>query len=65
MCNMDNNEIIYQLTVEDFQKIAKENLNRELTRDEIEKVLEFVAERIPWYDLIGDGIQELVEETQN
>ena len=65
MCDMDNTEILYQLTVEDFQKVAEENLNRVLTRDEIEKVLAFVSERIPWYDLICNGIQELGEESPN
>ena len=57
---MDKNEVLYQLTVEDFQNIAIENLNRELSNEEIQKVADWVADRIPWYDLIDNGITKLI-----
>lgn len=57
---MDKNEILYQLNVEDFQNVAIENINRELTDEEIQKVADWVADRIPWYDLIDNGITELL-----
>jgi len=57
---MDKNEVLYQLTVEDFQNIAFENIDRELSDEEIKKVADWVADRIPWYDLIDGGITELI-----
>jgi hypothetical protein len=58
---MDNNKILYQLTVEDFQNVAMEILDRELTADEIKKIADRVADNIPWYDLIANGISEFIE----
>ena len=57
---MDKNEVLYQLTVEDFQNIALENIERELSDEEVKKVADWVADRIPWYDLIDNGITELI-----
>ena len=57
---MNKNEVLYQLTVEDFQNIAIENINRELSDEEIQKVAVWVTDRIPWYDLIDNGITEII-----
>jgi len=55
---MKKSEILYQLSVEDFQNVALEKLGRELNSEELGKVAEWVADRIPWYDLIDEGIAD-------
>jgi len=50
------NKTIYKLSVKDIQQVAKENYGRELTADEIEKVIEPIGDSIPWYDTIDNTI---------
>lgn len=50
------NKTIYKLTVTDIQQVAKEVYGRELTIDEIEKVIEPVGDSISWYDIIDEAI---------
>ena len=57
---MKKNKAIYQLTVEDIQTVAIEELDRELTDDEIKKLIDPIAERISWYDAISDSIREAI-----
>jgi hypothetical protein len=54
-------EIIYQITVEDLQEVANQELERKLTSEEIELVKEKIAERIPWYDAIADSISDTLK----
>lgn len=55
-CKM--NKIIYQLTIEDIQEVAMQELERELSAKEIKKLIDPIAEKIPWYDVIADAINE-------
>jgi hypothetical protein len=55
-------KIIYQLTIEDIQHVALQELDRELTKEEIKKLTDPIAEKIPWYDAIADSINELIRE---
>ncbi len=55
---MNLNKIIYQLTVEDIQNVAEQELDRLLTKEEIELILDPIAEKIDWYDAISDSIIE-------
>lgn len=48
--------IVYSLNVEDIQTVAREELERELTSKEIEKIEDTVAENIDWYGAILDAI---------
>lgn len=48
--------IIYSLNVEDVQTVALEELDRELTMKEIEKIEDTIAENIDWYGAILDAI---------
>lgn len=57
-------EIIYQLRVEDIQEVAVQELDRELTKEEIEKLIDPIADRIPWYDAIADAINENIAGDQ-
>jgi hypothetical protein len=50
--------IIYSLTIEDIQTVANEEIGRDLSSEEIEKILEPIAEKINWYDAIADSINE-------
>jgi hypothetical protein len=52
------NKIIYQLTIEDVQEVAMQELERELSAKEIKKLIDPIAEKIPWYDVIADAINE-------
>ena len=55
----DKNEIVYSLSIEDIQMVATQEMDRELTDDEIEKVKNLIGERISWYDVIFNSIQEI------
>lgn len=57
-------KIIYQLTVADIQNVAMQELDRELTADEIELVSERVAYYIPWYDAISEAISEKIKDVK-
>ncbi|KKS38955.1 MAG: hypothetical protein A3G49_04400 [Candidatus Sungbacteria bacterium RIFCSPLOWO2_12_FULL_41_11] len=50
------NKTIYKLTVTDIQQVAKETYGRRLTKNEIEKVIEPIGDRISWYDVIDEAI---------
>jgi ATP-dependent protease Clp ATPase subunit len=60
---MNVNKIIYQLTVEDVQKVALDMLDRKLSAREIKSIIERIAEQIPWYDAIANSISELYKAT--
>ncbi len=53
---MKNNKIIYSLCIEDIQDVANEELERNLTQNEIEKVIEGIEENSNWYDAITNAI---------
>ena len=50
------NKTIYKLSITDIQQVAKETYGRRLTADEIEKVIEPIGDRIYWYDIIDEAI---------
>lgn len=53
------NKILYQLTTEDFQNIAVEEIGRKLSAKETEKVLGSVEKRIAWHSIIADSLTEI------
>jgi hypothetical protein len=55
----DKNAIVYSLNIEDIQTVAIQEIDRELTEDEIEKVKDLIGEKINWYDAILNSIIEL------
>jgi hypothetical protein len=57
---MKNNKIIYSLNITDVQIVALEELNRKLTKEEIELVIDKIGEKINWHDVISDSINEIV-----
>jgi hypothetical protein len=52
------NKIVYQLTIEDIQEVAIQELDRELTQEEINTLIDPIAEKISWYDAIADSIND-------
>jgi len=58
---MENkNDIVYSLNIEDIQTVAIQEIDRELTEDEIEKVKDLIGEKINWYDAILNSISEKI-----
>ncbi len=55
-------ELIYSLNLEDIQTVSRQTLERELTPEEIAKIIEIVPERINWYDAIETAILETIPE---
>ncbi|WP_207687282.1 hypothetical protein [Desulfonema limicola] len=54
----DKNDIIYSLSISDIQTVAFQELDRELTGDEIEAIKDLIGEKINWYDSIFNSIIE-------
>jgi hypothetical protein len=57
----DKNDIVYSLNIEDIQTVAIQEMDRELTDDEIEKVKDLIGEKINWYDAILNSIIEKID----
>ncbi|MCL5612378.1 MAG: hypothetical protein M1485_07500 [Chloroflexi bacterium] len=58
----DKNDIVYSLNIQDIQTVATQEIDRELTDNEIERVIDLIADRISWYDAINAAIIELIVE---
>ena len=54
------NETIYVLVKEDIQNVAHQEIGRDLTSDEIQKIKDSIADKIDWYDAIADTINETI-----
>ena len=61
MKNQNKEEIIYSLNITDIQTVAEQEIERELTNNEIEKIKDSIAEKIDWYGAIADSISEKIE----
>lgn len=57
---MNNEEIIYSINIEDIQTVANQELERDLSVAEIEKIKDGIGERIGWYDAIANMIDEVL-----
>jgi hypothetical protein len=56
----DTNDIVYSLNIEDIQTVAIQEMDRELTDDEIDMVKDLIGEKIDWYDPILNSIIEKI-----
>lgn len=54
-------EVIYSLNVEDIQSVALQEIDRDLTGEEIENLKDSLAENINWYDAIAIAISQMVD----
>jgi predicted transcriptional regulator len=55
-------EIVYQLIIEDVQKVALQEIERKLTKSEIQKIQNSIAENIDWYNAIAHSIEQKLED---
>ena len=58
LMNQSRTPLVYWLNTEDVQKIAIEKLQRNLTSEEIEKLIEPISEQINWAEAIGYAIDQ-------
>jgi hypothetical protein len=61
MKNQNEEEIIYSLNIEDVQTVAQQEIERNLTKKEIEDIIEIIASNVNWYDAIAVAINENIE----
>jgi hypothetical protein len=62
MKGVNMQEIVYQLIIKDVQDVALQELDRELTNEEIKKLIDPIAENISWYDAIASAINEVIRQ---
>ena len=55
---MNNEDIIYSLNINDIQTVAEEEIGRTLSKKEIDKIRDSIAEKISWYNAIADSINQ-------
>jgi len=56
---MKQTKIIYSLNIDDIQEIAEQDLERELTKEELKKVIDLVPNYIKWAEAISYTFMEL------
>ena len=56
--------MVYWLNEEDVQNVAKERLGRELTHNEIKRVIEQISENIDWTEAIRIAIDRHIKSSQ-
>lgn len=56
---MRKDKIIFTLRVSDVQEIAEQDLERELTKEELAQVVEKMYNYINWAEAISSAIQDL------
>ena len=54
--------IIYSINVEDLQTVAEQELERELTDEEIRNVEKRLGEYIDWYGAIASTLNEIIKK---
>jgi len=65
MKKLNRNTIIYSLIVEDVQTVALEEIGRELSQQEIERIKNLIASNIDWYNAIANVICTKVKVEEN
>jgi hypothetical protein len=58
-------KVIYQLTVKDVQNVAEQELGRKLSIQEIAMLQDRIANKISWYEVIADSIDEMITEIKD
>lgn len=58
---MKKDKIIYSLSVEDIMTVIEDEGIRELTPEELRKVIDEIPKNIPWYDCISNSIQNVIK----
>ena len=55
-------KVIYSVNVEDLQTVAEQELERELTNDEIEIVEKRLGDYLDWYGAIASTLNEAIKK---
>jgi len=58
---IERERVVYSLNVEDIQSLAMQEIDRELTAEEIQKVEERLDHYIDWYQAIDSAISDTVK----
>ncbi|RKR81343.1 hypothetical protein BDD43_1488 [Mucilaginibacter gracilis] len=58
---MDRENIIYSLTIEDIYTVAEEELNRNLTEEEVLKISHKIGDYIDWHQAILNTINDTIQ----
>lgn len=62
MKNDSDDRIVYSINVGDIQKVAKQVLERDLTKKEVVLVEESVGDHIDWFQAIENALRKHVTE---
>lgn len=62
MKNDSNDRIVYSISVGDIQEVAKQVLERDLTKKEVVLVEESVGDYIDWFQAIENALRKHVTE---
>ena len=57
---MGKQKMIYSLYEADIQTVSLQELGRELTFEEIQKIIPLIENKMNWYDAIADSINERI-----
>lgn len=57
--NLD--KVVYQLTIEDLQNVANDELDRDLTESEINLLEEKIGNFVDWYGAIQNAIAQNIK----
>ena len=55
-------KVIYSINVEDLQTVAEQELERELTAQEIKNVEKRLCDYIDWYGAIASTLNEVIKK---
>ncbi|MDO5664757.1 MAG: hypothetical protein Q4G63_05830 [Bacteroidia bacterium] len=58
---INQDKVIYQLTIEDLQKVATEILERNLTENELKLIEDKISDNIDWYGAIENRILQNIK----
>ena len=62
MENKNQSSVFYSLNVNDIQTVAKQQIRRKLTDEEVEIIKKLAPTNVNWYDAIADAIREGIKE---
>jgi hypothetical protein len=63
MSAMNSRKHIYYITVSDVQRLAKENIGRNLDAIELARVTDTLLDKIQWFDVVEEAIVSETERT--
>jgi hypothetical protein len=56
---MNNNRVVYQITVDDFQTVSNDILERDLSEKEINIIERKIGDHIDWYGAIQESLMDI------